>query len=141
MKGYFIIYFIIVFSTFSYDIKEHDRLILNLDAKYYLKDEIKAYSGLGMFSNEFSHYFGYFKDGVKNGYGQQESLGEMYIGEFKNGLFHGKGALKSQNGIIFEGIWEKNKFKKKIKTGFKLEYLNGRIYESNSFNNIFNIGN
>lgn len=46
---------------------------------------------LGNFDNEISYYYGFFKDGVKNGYGQNICLGEVYVGEFKDDYLMEKG--------------------------------------------------
>ena len=56
---------------------------------------------------------------MKEGYGENISLGELYIGEFKCGLFEGKGILKSPEGKTLEGIWKRNKFVRYESTGLK----------------------
>ena len=65
--------------VFSYDIEEKNSLILNTDGKYYIRDAENPYTGFGIFENEISYYYGFFKDGVKNGYGQNICLGEVYV--------------------------------------------------------------
>lgn len=141
MRKYIIVFLLMSLYVFSYDIEEKNSLILNTDGKYYIRDAEKPYTGFGIFDNEISYYYGFFKDGVKNGYGQNICLGEVYVGEFKDGLFDGKGVLKEQNGKISEGIWKRSVLKKTIKTGYRNEYINRRINEITSFNSIFNIGN
>ena len=106
-----------VVGVFAYESKES--LILNTDAKYYKRNEQKPFNGLGLFENEFSYYLGNFKDGMKEGYGENISLGELYIGEFKCGLFEGKGILKSPEGKTLEGIWKRNEFVRYESTGLK----------------------
>ena len=112
-----ILYCLMVVGVFAYESKES--LILNTDAKYYKRNEQKPFNGLGLFENEFSYYLGNFKDGMKEGYGENISLGELYIGEFKCGLFEGKGILKSPEGKTLEGIWKRNKFVRYESTGLK----------------------
>jgi len=106
-------------NGFGYEVGKDESLILNIDAKYYKRNESKPFSGIGLFSNGFSYYDGEFKDGMKEGYGEEISLGELYVGEFKGGLFEGKGILKKTNGKRLEGIWKRNEFIKVKNTGLK----------------------
>ncbi len=107
--------FFICFSGFGYELGRDESLILDTDGKYYKRNENKAFSGTGLFDSGISYYYGGFKDGMKEGFGEYIYLGEKYIGEFKGGLFHGKGILKRQNGEILEGIWRRNEFVRQLK--------------------------
>lgn len=110
-----------IIGIFSYEIKENQSLILNTDGKYYIRNSEEAFNGIGIFENGFSYYFGEFKNGMKDGYGESIVLGERYIGNFKGGLFEGKGVLKKQNGEILEGIWKRNEFIKNEKNNQKMD--------------------
>ena len=110
-----VFWILIVVSSFGYELGKDESLILNTDGKYYRRNEDRPFSGVGLFDSGFSYYFGGFKDGMKEGFGEYICLGEKYIGEFKGGLFHGKGILKKKNGEILEGIWERHEFVRQLK--------------------------
>ncbi|HNX56667.1 MAG TPA: hypothetical protein PLG33_06070 [Prolixibacteraceae bacterium] len=63
-------------------------------------------------------YEGKFKEGLPNGYGVYRfANGDIYEGEFRAGLKDGKGKFSFRiNGrdSVFQGIWEGDKFAKKI---------------------------
>lgn len=107
----------VVVGLSAYEIKENQSLILNIDAKYYKRDSLEPFSGIGLFDSGISYYYGGFKDGMKEGFGESIYLGNKYVGEFKGGLFHGKGILLKTNGEILEGIWKRNELIKKMYNG------------------------
>ncbi len=44
----------------------------------YKRNENKAFSGTGLFDSGISYYYGGFKDGMKEGFGEYIYLGEKY---------------------------------------------------------------
>lgn len=69
------------------------------------------------------HYFGDFKNGIRNGFGISILNKNFisYIGQWKDGLRHGKGVLK-ENGLRIEGEWKDDKLIYGKSTGGAFSY-------------------
>ena len=69
-------------------------------------------------------YLGHYKRDVQHGLGQYTyNNGEIFTGEYKNNIRNGQGFLVFKGDTIKSGIWEKNKFIKKIKLKNVTRYI------------------
>ena len=69
-------------------------------------------------------YLGHYKRDVQHGLGQYTyNNGEIFKGEYKNNVRDGQGFLVFKGDTIKSGIWEKNKFTKKIKLKNVTRYI------------------
>jgi len=55
------------------------------------------------YDNNNDYYKGYYKNGGKDGYGEQKRSGNLYKGNFKNDDKNGYGTLKLNTGGVFKG--------------------------------------
>ncbi|CAF4188496.1 unnamed protein product, partial [Rotaria magnacalcarata] len=82
-----------------------------------------------------SRYEGFWKDGLKDGYGTFNcgDCGHIYVGNFINDLMHGQGVFTSREGWQYQGFWMNDK-----KHGLGImTFVNGMVTSGNWFNDTY----